>query len=445
MPEREKADLPLDGLNDEQREAFQTHLNDLWDDYADAMSSLAREAQTMVANATYDDGDPLANARAMLDRYARQANRLTLDYYRQVRSSWAEAAGVELPAYREATVTSDRAFWQAVGGYNSTGNVGLKYTDVINGRARGGLTIDDLWAEKTKDYGDVDWMTLAKDVVNQTARLTQRFTAQKDPSEPRWARVPRGPTCEFCIMLASRGYVYWSEEKAGGRDNRYHRNDDCQIVSSWGETRIKGYDPEGMRRRYRECADTIGDLLTRERWLRYAEHAEDSGGDADTFDEWKTKQILAEMRWRDRQWLYDGTEPAITFASEELREETERARPQEIRTAERLRRHGIVPAFQLDYAIVSDHETGDTERVGLADWAGGIEIKTVGTSKSFRTVDGYLGSASHKRDCTRLIIDNSESVNLSDEQLAEYVERSRRFHDGMVYVLTKDQRLIRMK
>ena len=79
MPEREKADLPLDGLNDEQREAFQTHLNDLWDDYADAMSSLAREVQTMVANATYDDGDLLANARAMLDRYARQANRLTLD------------------------------------------------------------------------------------------------------------------------------------------------------------------------------------------------------------------------------------------------------------------------------------------------------------------------------------------------------------------------------
>lgn len=98
MPEREKADLPLDGLNDAQREAFQTHLNDLWDDYADAMSSLAREAQTMVANAMYDDGDPLANARTMLDRYARQANRLTLDYYRQVRSSWAEAAGVELPA-----------------------------------------------------------------------------------------------------------------------------------------------------------------------------------------------------------------------------------------------------------------------------------------------------------------------------------------------------------
>lgn len=445
MPEREKADLPLDGLNDEQREAFQTHLNDLWDEYADAMSSLAREAQTMVANATYDDGDPLANARAMLDRYARQANRLTLDYYRQVRSSWAEAAGVELPAYREATVTSDRAFWQAVGGYNSTGNVGLKYTDVINGRARGGLTIDDLWAEKTKDYGDGEWMTLAKDVVNQTARMTQRFTAQKDPSEPRWARVPRGPTCEFCIMLASRGYVYWSEEKAGGRDNRYHRNDDCQIVSSWGETRIKGYDPEGMRRRYRECADTIGDLLTRERWLRYAEHAEDSGGEADTFDEWKTKQILAEMRWRDRQWLYDGTEPAITFASEELREETERARPQEIRTAERLRRHGIVPAFQVDYELVIDPDTGVEERVGLADWEDGIEIKTPDSISGRRGVEEYLRSASRKRDALRLIIDNTENPNMEDDELISYVARIQRFKRGMVYVLTKNQKLIRVK
>lgn len=93
MPMQQHADLPLDNLTPMQRDAFQTHLNDLWDDYADAMSSLAREAQTMVANATYDDGDPLANARAMLDRYARQANRLTLDYYRQVRSSWAEPRG----------------------------------------------------------------------------------------------------------------------------------------------------------------------------------------------------------------------------------------------------------------------------------------------------------------------------------------------------------------
>lgn len=445
MPEQRKADLPLDRLSQRQRDAFQTHLNDLWDDYQDAMSDLTREAAIMTANATYDEGDPLANARTMLDRYARQANRLTLDYYRQVRDSWAEASGVELPSFEEAYVSYDRAFWQVVGGYNSTGNVGLKFTDVINGRAQSGVTIDELWAERTKGFADGDWMSLARDVVNQDARLTQRFTAQRDPSEPRWARVPAGPTCEFCIMLASRGFVYWSEEKAGGRDNRYHRDCDCRIVSSWGETRIDGYDPEGMRRRYQECADAVDDLLTRERWLRYAEHAEDSGGEADKFDQWRTKQILAEMRWRDRRWLYDGTPPDITFATEELREETERARPQEIRTAERLRKHGIVPAFQLDYRLVPDPRTGIEERVGLADWAGGIEIKTPETTRSFRSVDGYLGSASQKADCARLIIDNTENPNMSDETLAGHIRRSNRFKTGIVYILTKEEKLVRIR
>lgn len=424
MPEQEKADLQLDGLNDAQREAFQTHLNDLWDDYADAMSRLAREAKTMVANATYDDGDPLTNARAMLDRYARQANRLTLDYYRQVRTSWAEAASVDLPAYQEATVTSDRAFWQAVGGYNSTGNVGLKYTDVINGRARGGLTIDDLWAEKTKDYGDEDWAALAKDVVNQTARLTQRFTAQKDPSEPRWARVPSGPTCEFCILMASRGYVYWSEEKAGGRDNRYHRNDDCQIVSSWGETSIKGYDPEGMRRRYRECADTIGDLLTRERWIGYAEHAEDSGGDANTFDEWKTKQVLAEMRQRDRQWLYDGTEPEPEYESEKAKREL---KPHEIATLAELSRHGFP---------VTVRERSDAQRVKTSDLSiNGLDVDMKSPVKdTYNAIDGEIRKAGQQgRACVMHLQPGRSTIDF--ETCRQYIRRSLIHRRKLEYVL----------
>ncbi|MBM6699914.1 hypothetical protein H7U32_06255 [Bifidobacterium pullorum subsp. saeculare] len=284
--------------------------------------------------------------------------------------------------------------------------------------------------------------------VKQGGRDTITRNVERDPRKPRFARVPQGPTCGWCIMLASRGWVYSSAE-AAGELRKYHNDCNCEIVPSWGKDKpiVEGYDPDDLYQRYLKCRETVEDGLesrypderimvvdrkTRERrW--------------ENLNEFTARMIAREMDWRDHRWLYDGTEPDITFATEELREETERARPQEIRTAERLRKHGIVPAFQLDYAMVSDPDTGDTERVGLADWARGIEIKTVGTSKSFRTVDGYLGSASHKRDCTRLIIDNSESVNMSDEQLAEYVRRSRRFHDGMVYVLTKDQRLIRMK
>lgn len=397
----------------------------------------------MVPNSTYDEGGPLENAQAQLAQYARQANLIAQDYYRNVRSAWALAAHVELPDFQPAQVTSDRAAWQVFGGYNDSDFVGLKFTDVINGRARSGVTMQDLWASKTAGYDDDQWARLAKDIINSTARLTQRFTAEKDPSKPRYARVPQGPTCEFCIMLASRGFVYWSEESAG-KFSGYHRDDNCQIVSSWGSMQVNGYDPDGMKARYKECREGVSRLLTEDRYERYRALAKENGEEVYKFDEWQTRKILAEMRWRDPQWLYDGTEPPISFPSKAIREETEKARPQEIRTAERLRKHGIVPAFQIDYKLVTN-EDGIEQRVGLSDWAGGVEIKTPDKAKSFRSIDGFMGSASKKADCTRLIIDNSENPNMTDEQLAEFIMRSHRFKQGIVYILSKESELERIK
>lgn len=166
--------LPLNNLSPTQRKAFDAHLNDLWDDYQDQLSDLINEAKTMVPNALYDE-DGEASARALLEDYARQANIIANDYYRNVRDAWAEAADIQLPAYTESQVTSDRALWQVAGGFNSTDFAGLKFTDVINGRSHAGLTMDDLWAMKTQGYGDADWAGLAKDIINATTRLTTRF------------------------------------------------------------------------------------------------------------------------------------------------------------------------------------------------------------------------------------------------------------------------------
>ena len=60
----------------------------------------------------------------------------------------------------------------------------------------------------------------------------------------RFARVPSGgETCPFCIMLASRGAVYYSEKTAGA-DGHYHANCRCRIVPSWNGAAIEGYDPD---------------------------------------------------------------------------------------------------------------------------------------------------------------------------------------------------------
>ena len=94
------------------------------------------------------------------------------------------------------------------------------------------------------------------------------------------------------------------------------------------------------------------------------------------------------MRWRDREWLHSGAEPPISFPSDGMREETEKARPQEIRTAQRLRRHGIVPAFQIDHREAKDPDTGRMLLIGLSDLEGGIELKTPQSADKFRTIDG---------------------------------------------------------
>lgn len=68
------------------------------------------------------------------------------------------------------------------------------------------------------------------------------YNAKNDPKKPRWARIPTGAeTCQFCIMLASRGFVYHSEETA----SHAHAHCDCRVVPSWDKSPLaQGYDPD---------------------------------------------------------------------------------------------------------------------------------------------------------------------------------------------------------
>ena len=87
---------------------------------------------------------------------------------------------------------------------------------------------------------------------------------RSDPDEPRFARVPQGEkTCDFCLMLASQGPVYLTEESAGAFV-KYHAHCDCKVVPFWhtvsdGASRrrsvdmsIEGYDPDALYDQYEE-------------------------------------------------------------------------------------------------------------------------------------------------------------------------------------------------
>lgn len=77
--------------------------------------------------------------------------------------------------------------------------------------------------------------------------------ALKDTRRAMFARVPTGAeTCDFCIMLASRGFVYHSKKTAGEFDH-YHANCDCRVVPGFdGETKVEGYDPDALYEKYAE-------------------------------------------------------------------------------------------------------------------------------------------------------------------------------------------------
>lgn len=80
------------------------------------------------------------------------------------------------------------------------------------------------------------------------------YNAKQDPKRPKWARVPAGlETCQWCIMLASRGFAYLSDEAA----SHTHANCDCRVVPSWDrkDPSVQGYDPKRYYDMYRNPDD----------------------------------------------------------------------------------------------------------------------------------------------------------------------------------------------
>lgn len=102
-------------------------------------------------------------------------------------------------------------------------------------------------------------LALVDELVKQPFRST--FQDSAVASGGGWARVPYADTCNFCLMLASRGGVYDTREIAigGFRGKKYHGDCDCQPVLVRSEADYpKGYDPDALYARY-QAAHSYGD------------------------------------------------------------------------------------------------------------------------------------------------------------------------------------------
>lgn len=200
----------------------------------------------------YETGMSVEDLRYIAEDYARQASQEANEYYQTIRKLW-EQAGLDMGELPPLEVLDpDRALWQVMGGFNDTDFAGLTYTQVKEGKSRARLTMADLWAKVPYKNMD-DMQVFMSDLMNAADRQTQLRNMRLDPKHPRYARVPKGAkTCAFCLMLASRGFVYSTRETAGeGLEYSYHSHCDCAIVPEFGEgTEISGYNPARYRAIY---------------------------------------------------------------------------------------------------------------------------------------------------------------------------------------------------
>ena len=96
------------------------------------------------------------------------------------------------------------------------------------------------WALKQPNW-QASLAAMTDQLVKQPYRDTIQDTAHA--SGVAWARVPTGSeTCAFCLMAASRGAVYRTQQTAGA-DRKYHGECDCAVVMVRDESDYpEGYD-----------------------------------------------------------------------------------------------------------------------------------------------------------------------------------------------------------
>ena len=136
--------------------------------------------------------------------------------------------------------------------------------------------MQDVVEGKPREAWERDMLDRADKEVRNAADSCVALNADRDGV--RWARVPTGAvSCEFCIMLASRGAVYHEPELAAAG----HANCDCRVVPDFGDG-IEGYDPDlyyDMWKRPEDYPELQEARRARRRELYAEKHADGRAGE----------------------------------------------------------------------------------------------------------------------------------------------------------------------
>lgn len=188
------------------------------------------------------------------------------------RASVAEAREEAARIMRGAVQRHDKeAATLAAEWYDAQGRAGGATLDrAVTAPTYSGDAVDTLARYQVRKYMDGDLAGFAamcgEFAANDAMRslnATVMRNAKRDRSKGvRFARVTTGRnTCSFCLMLAGRGAVYWSEESAGAF-NEWHRHCTCKVVPSYSgdqwETLVEGRDPKAIHDRLRLVEELSG-------------------------------------------------------------------------------------------------------------------------------------------------------------------------------------------
>ncbi|MGP5022368.1 VG15 protein [Glutamicibacter arilaitensis] len=108
-----------------------------------------------------------------------------------------------------------------------------------------------LFAGQTSEFADF-MLLIANEYSLAPGHNTVWNNSARDGAA--FARVPEPGACDFCLMLASRGFVYSrgtvdQTQGADGEMTRFHGGCRCHAMPVWEETRARveyGYDPEKL-------------------------------------------------------------------------------------------------------------------------------------------------------------------------------------------------------
>ena len=116
---------------------------------------------------------------------------------------------------------------------------------------------------KRERAGDDEAIRFLSMLVGNNVKIiawkTVSSNGEADKRSKLFARVPRGATtCAFCMMLASRGFVYYTANTAGAL-MQYHHHCDCAIVPAFNRSPdIAGYDHQKLYDKYLRARDKAG-------------------------------------------------------------------------------------------------------------------------------------------------------------------------------------------